>query len=91
MSNSTEAELGLLPQHAYLIQRSAIASDVAAARGYFSATRKVQLEEIGFGAAQRIVPALVVPIHDVHGTVSLHQIRPDKPRLAAVFYRTWLQ
>jgi len=70
----------LFPKHRELIVRSAITPEVAAARGYFSAGEKRELEVLGFADYQRRVPALVVPLHDVHGQVVTHQIRPDIPR-----------
>ena len=63
--------LTLLPQHRELLRASAIREDVAAARGYFSAQSKAELEALGFRDYQQRVPALVLPIHDVHGTVTL--------------------
>lgn len=40
------------------------------------------LRLIGFSAAQAgRVPALVVPLWDVHGRVAFHQARPDYPRV----------
>jgi len=72
----------LLPHHeATLREESSIASDVIAERRYFTATRKNELEKRGFAPAQRIVPALVIPIWDVRGEVSLHHLRPDEPRI----------
>jgi hypothetical protein len=70
----------LLPQHARLIGASGISDAVAKARGYRSVTSKAELGRLGFGEAQRIVPALLVPIFDVRGEVALYQIRPDQPR-----------
>lgn len=70
----------LLPQHHAMLLASAISLDVAVARGYWSATRKSELQDLGFGAGQQRVPALVIPVHGVTGEVVLHQIRPDQPR-----------
>src|SRR5207245_308936 len=58
----------------------AIAPEVARARGYWSATKKAEVEALGFKGAQANVPALVIPIHDVRGE-RLHQLRPDTPRV----------
>ena len=44
------------PQHEALIRRSAIAPEVATARGYRSVTEKVVLERYGFTRVQRRVP-----------------------------------
>ncbi|MBW2422401.1 MAG: DUF3854 domain-containing protein [Deltaproteobacteria bacterium] len=78
IDNSPEA---LLPHHRLLIRESAIASEVAEARGYRSATEKQELLDLGFAPYQAIVPTLVVPIHTVCGEVATYQIRPDRPRV----------
>ena len=70
----------LLPHHQDLIARSGITSEVAQARGYWSATKRGELKDLGFGEAQRRVPALVHPVYGVIGKLVLHQIRPDEPR-----------
>ena len=71
-----------LEKHHYtmLSQESGISDAVIAARGYSTATTKRQLEALGFSRAQQRVPALVLPLWDVRGTIGLHQIRPDTPR-----------
>lgn len=71
---------GLLPQHAALIKASAIAPEVAAARGYRSVTTKAQLKTLGLPSHQQRVPALVIPIHGVDGRIVQVQVRPDEPR-----------
>lgn len=73
----------LLPHHQQLIDDSAISSEVALARGYWSTTKKAALKDLGFGDAQCRVPALVIPVHSVTGEIALHQIRPDAPRANA--------
>jgi len=73
--------IALLPQHAELIQESGIAPEVAAARGYRSATKKADLLALGFGASQCRVPALVIPVRGVTGEIATYQIRPDEPRI----------
>lgn len=73
----------LLPQHAKLIDGSGISIAVARARGYRSISRPEDLRALGFAGYQRLVPGLLVPIHDVHGNVALHQHRPDVPRNGA--------
>jgi Domain of unknown function (DUF3854)/Domain of unknown function (DUF927) len=70
----------LLPQHHAMLVASAITLDLAVARGYLSATRRSELQALGFGQAQQRVPALVIPVHGVDGEVVLHQARPDDPR-----------
>src|SRR6266542_4093186 len=69
------------PNHAKMIKDSAISKEVATARGYFTATKKVELRDIGFADYQRIVPALVVPVFGVTGEIVNYQIRPDMPRI----------
>jgi hypothetical protein len=71
----------LLPQHQALLRASAISDEVARARGYWSATKKAELAELGFGPSQRRVPALVIPVRSVTGETVTYQIRPDDPRV----------
>ena len=72
---------GLLAHHQQLISDSAITEEVAAERGYWSATKPAELVR-WFGATQRkLVPALVIPIYDVRGDLALMQLRPDEPRV----------
>jgi hypothetical protein len=81
----------LLAQHQALITASAIAPDVERARGYWSATDKSDLEELGFPAYQRRVPALVLPVWNVYGEIETFQLRPDAPRMrkgTAIKYET---
>src|SRR5207249_1832881 len=73
----------LLPQHQQLLEASAIGPGVAAERGYFSATKRTELADLGFAAFQRIVPALVLPSHGVDSTLVNYQTRPDRPRIDA--------
>jgi Domain of unknown function (DUF3854) len=71
----------LLPQHEALLRDSAIAPAVARDRGYRSVTVRADLHRLGFSARQARVPALLIPIRDVHGEVALYQARPDEPRI----------
>jgi hypothetical protein len=71
----------LLPQHQALIDASAISPEVASARGYWSAQRKTELRQLGFGERQCIGPALVLPVWSVTGDIGTYQIRPDQPRI----------
>ena len=73
--------LNLLPQHEALLRDSAVAPGVARARGYWSATKKAEVEKLGFKGGQANVPALVIPIHEARGERALHQLRPDAPRV----------
>ncbi|MDP9363305.1 MAG: DNA polymerase [Chloroflexota bacterium] len=74
-------EKRLLPEHRRLIEASAIAPDVAAARGYHSVTTKAEARDLGFAPSQCRTPALYVPAWDVHGQNGTGQLRPDDPRL----------
>jgi hypothetical protein len=71
----------LLPEHEALLRASAIAQEVAAARGYRSVSKKSHLEALGFGKRQRRVPALLIPIYDIHGKIATYQIRANDPRI----------
>jgi hypothetical protein len=71
----------LLAHHQKLIDDSAISPDVAQARGYFSAIKKAELSDLGFGRAQQAVPALVIPVRDVAGQLATYLARPDTPRV----------
>jgi hypothetical protein len=73
--------LVLLEQHWKFLRTRAVADEVATERGYQSAVRKVELERLGFGRTQHLVPALVIPVWSVRGEVGSYQLRPDKPRL----------
>jgi hypothetical protein len=82
---SAAAGKELLPHHRARIEASAIASEVAAERGYMSVASergaKAYLGTLGFAEYQRHVPALLIPVYNVHGALATHQIRPDDPRL----------
>lgn len=70
----------LLPQHAALLDASAIGPDVARERQYRSVDTKAHLETIGVAKAGRSVPGLLIPIHGMSGIVGF-QYRPDVPRI----------
>lgn len=71
----------LLAHHRLLLDGSAISGDIAAERGYWSATEAKQLDRL-FGPAQRkLVPALVIPTWDPRGERVFSQLRPDSPRV----------
>jgi hypothetical protein len=70
----------LLPQHQTLIDASAIAPEVAAARGYRSVTDPADLRALGFADYQATVPGLLIPMTDAFGQNGYHQYRPDTPR-----------
>lgn len=71
----------LLPHHADLVAASAIAPEVAAARGYRSVETRAEPKRLGFGDAQCRVPALLIPVRDAFGQVATYQLRPDEPRV----------
>lgn len=71
----------LAQHHLELLMASAISSEVIAERGYFTATKRTQLADLGFPRAQQIVPALVIPIRDSLGEIVTYQIRADQPRI----------
>jgi hypothetical protein len=64
-----------------MLKSSVISPEVARARGYHSVTIRAELERLGFGATQRLVPALVIPIWGVAGEIATYQLRPDVPRI----------
>jgi Protein of unknown function (DUF3631)/Domain of unknown function (DUF3854) len=72
--------LHILPQHARLLEASAIDPEVARERGYVSVDSKKQLERYGFAKYQLRIPGLLVPVHDVTGSIGIYQYRPDSPR-----------
>lgn len=73
----------LLPQHEALIVASAVAPEVARARGYRSVLKRAELRGLGFGERQCRVPALLVPVWNVAGEIATYQIRPDEPRIVS--------
>ena len=73
--------LHIFPQHAKLLEQSAISPEVARARGYVSVDTKKRLEDLGFERYQRSVPGLLIPLHRKDGSVWGYQYRPDKPRV----------
>jgi hypothetical protein len=80
----------LSPHHErMLLEKSGISAEVVAERGYWTATRRVQLEHLpGY---QRRVPALVLPTYSPDGETTSQQTRPDQPRVRsgkAIKYET---
>jgi len=75
--------LALLPHHRKLLEDSAIAPDVASARGYISVVTTAHLSRYGFTRNQRIVPTLLIPSFNVLGGQTFAQHRPDNPRTNA--------
>ncbi len=74
-------DLTLLDQHRKFLRARAVADDVARERGYQSAGRKSELERLGFGRTQQLIPALTIPIWSVRGAIESYQLRPDQPRM----------
>jgi hypothetical protein len=64
-----------------LFEESRLSARIAVKRGFRTVTSKAELELLGFGRAQRAVPALLVPIWSPTGEVVLYQSRPDEPRI----------
>lgn len=85
MNDTDDARQGawdalLLSKDRDLITASAIAADVAQARGYRSVTETKELRALGFSHRQSgLKPALIIPIHDVTGAVAFYQMRPHEP------------
>src|SRR5216684_3709175 len=58
----------LAPQHQRLLDSSAIAPHVAAARGYRTVTERSEIRELRFSKSCPL-PGLLIPLHGVDGTV----------------------
>jgi hypothetical protein len=79
---SPTPDLLLSEQHRrMLVEESGIEPEVAEARGYRTVTKKVELEQLGFGRTQRKVPGLLIPVYSPRGEISTYQVRPDEPRI----------
>jgi DNA polymerase-1 len=63
------------------LEASAVNREVAEARGYRSITTRAELTRLGFGDSQRRVPALLIPVRNVHGEIATYQLRADEPRM----------
>lgn len=82
--HTTDVESTLLPNHLANLRSSGISDAVAKSRGYHSVTTPAQLHSAGFSQVQQsLVPALLIPVWNVHGKVVFHHIRPDSPRINA--------
>jgi hypothetical protein len=71
----------LYPHHLKLLADSAISDEVMRRRGYFTATKPIELRRLGFSTVQAIVPSLVIPIRGIDGEIVSYQARPDQPRI----------
>src|SRR5712691_6728858 len=69
------------PHLRMLRDESGITPEVIVIRGYRTATKKAELAALGFGIAQRLPPALVLPIYNPYGEIVLYQARPNTPRV----------
>ncbi len=80
--NESESGPRLLPHHLEQLAKSAISGTVARERGYFSVEHKRELEELGFGRSQLIIPTLAISIHGVVADEAPWFVhRPDRPRI----------
>src|SRR5262245_40391201 len=72
----------LLGHHRALLDASAIAPEVSAARGYRSITDPAELVELGYPVewVDQLTPCLYIPILGVNGERVAWHIRPDRPR-----------
>ena len=92
MTGATGYGAAIFPQHAALLEASAISPEVARERGYVSVDTKKRLEDLGFERYQRSVPGLLIPARRADGSVWGYQYRPDSPRVTkagtAIKYET---
>jgi hypothetical protein len=78
---SNETWAALLAHHRDVLTERAVTAEVAAERGYLSASDKAQLARYGFKNKGHLPPALVIPIHAPTGERVEHVLRADAPRL----------
>ncbi|MGI8825588.1 MAG: DUF3854 domain-containing protein [Chloroflexota bacterium] len=76
----TWESLPLLAAQEELLVERVIAPEIARARGVFSAHDPAQLEALGFAPSQRLIPSLVIPVHDLDGNRVGVYARPRDPR-----------
>src|SRR5215213_8896498 len=78
---TTTTEKGLSERHRHMLEvESCIAPEVIAARGYWTAERKADLEGVdGISQNQYYAPVLVLPIYGVDGKYRYSRVRPDNP------------
>ena len=69
----------LSAHHSEMLRASAIAENVIAARGYWTATRVSELERLGYRRNTVGAPALVIPVLGPDGGLAGYQVRPDVP------------
>jgi putative DNA primase/helicase len=63
-----------------LFEESAITPEVVESRGYRTMINPEELLGLGFESYQTLTPGLLIPLHDMFGSVSSYQYRPDNPR-----------
>ena len=74
--------VSLSPHHLNMLrEESGITEEIIAARGYRTITQETELVRLGFAAAQRRVPGLLLPLHTTDGRSDGFIYRPDNPRV----------
>ncbi|MBK9050864.1 MAG: DUF3854 domain-containing protein [Chloroflexi bacterium] len=74
--------VSLSPHHITMLrEESGIAEAIINARGYRTVTQETELVRLGFAAAQRRVPGLLLPLHTTDGRADGYIYRPDNPRV----------
>lgn len=69
-------------EHIKMLEASRISPNVVAERGYVTVRLSEQLKPLGFSDNQvKLVPGLLIPLHDVFGHLAGHVLRPDNPRM----------
>jgi hypothetical protein len=71
----------LNPDHRLQLTKGSGIAEGLVDRVGWTAAEHAALAALGFDDYQQLIPALVLPISDVWGRRSLHQIRPDHPRI----------
>jgi hypothetical protein len=64
-----------------LLEGSSLREDIITSRGYRTVASRAELLRLGFSDRQCRVPALLLPVWNVHGEVATYQCRPDEPRV----------
>jgi hypothetical protein len=78
-SNNRSGSPPLSDKHRHLLEtESAIAPEIIAQRGYYTATRPAEVPE-GFSAKQRRRMGLVIPLYSPDGETVSYQLRPNYP------------
>lgn len=80
---STWTDLELAEHHLAMLQDSGVTPEVAAARGYYTATGPADVPACFSKAQKALTPALVIPIRGVDETDApiAFELRPDAPRI----------